>query len=83
MARRRERSNRRAALASERQRERQRARGGGQGGLIFPPVHPSSPSSDGVAGLGPFVASCSVIFAERCEYFYRLFLSVSHSNGLW
>lgn len=53
----------------------------GPGDLIFP-VHYSSRSSDDVAELRPFIDSHSVIFAEHCDYYYRLFLSVSHSNGL-
>lgn len=52
------------------------------GGVLIFPLCYSSPSLDDVAELGPFVDSHSVIFAERCDCYYHLFLSVSHSNGL-
>lgn len=76
-------SNCKATLASERQRATEGSGAGeeGVGCLIFPVCY-SSPSPDDVAELGHFVDIHSVIFAEHCDYYYRLFLSVSHSNGL-
>lgn len=66
---------------AERATEGSEAGGNKAGGLISP-LRYSSPILDDVAELGPFVDSHSVIFAEHCDYYYHLFLSVSHTSGL-